>query len=126
MKLLFPDNLHLYVHIDFGNPKLDRIISALIKQEETAMATAAEVKAAADATLSAIHDNGDKDDAIITLVTANTQVISDLRTQLAEAIAGGDPVALQAVLDALTAAQTSALANSSKVLAAINANTSPS
>jgi hypothetical protein len=107
--------------------KLDQILArldALGRQEITLMASVADIKAQADKALVAIAAESDKDDSIIALVTANTAQITALKQQLADAIANGaDPAALQAVLDSLTAAETSALANAQKVTDAVNANT---
>jgi hypothetical protein len=119
----------LLSHLDGGRVerKLDRILiqlAALQAQGVTEMATIADVKAQADKALLAIADESSKDDSIIALVQANTAQISLLRQQLADALAGGaDPAALQAVLDSLIAAETNALANSTKVVDAVNANT---
>jgi hypothetical protein len=89
------------------------------------MATIADIHAQADRALLAIAAESDKDDAIIALVNANTVLITSLRDQLAAAIAANDPAALQAVLDQLTAVETSALANGQKVTDAVNLNTAP-
>ncbi len=87
------------------------------------MATVQQIKDQADKTLAAIRDESDKDDAIIILVKGNAAQLADLRQQLADAIAANDPAALDAVLASLQAAETSALANSQKVVDAVNANT---
>lgn len=119
--------IDFYIHNDNSSEnKLDRILAALglITARETAiMADLRDLNTAADAALAAIEDESSKDDAIIKLVTANTQQIVQLRADLAAAIAAGDPAAVQAVLDKLTTAQSNALANSARVLAAVNANT---
>jgi len=106
--------------------KLDLILSklaSLTTQETRLMTTIQDVKLQADKALAAIADESSKDDSIIALVTANTAQIAALRQQLADAIAAGDPAALDAVLASLTAAETNALANSAKVVDAVNANT---
>lgn len=123
-------DLHLYLHHvpdDGVNARLDAILTQLRSssaKESQIMASVTDVKAQADKALAAIAQESDKDDSIIALVTANTAVISSLKQQLADAIAGNDPAGLQAVLDQLTAAETSSLANAAKVTAAVNANTS--
>jgi len=123
-------DVHLYLHPDPDArviARLDSILTHLRSQsakESSIMATVQQVKDQADKALAAIAAESDKDDSIIALVTANTAVITALKQQLADAIAGGaDSTALQAVLDQLTAAETSSLANAAKVTAAVNANT---
>lgn len=107
--------------------KLDYIITQLTQERKIFMATAQQVKDAADAALAAITNESSKDDSIIALVTANNTQIADLKAQLATAIAalpsGTDTALLDAALASLNAAQAGALANSAKVLAAVNANT---
>jgi hypothetical protein len=126
--------IHVYLHDDerpgsVTQGKLDQILTLLTafgRQETRIMATVQQVKDQADKALAAIAAESDKDDAIIALVTANTTQITALKQQLADAIANGsDPAALQAVLDSLTTAETSALANGQKVVDAVNANTTP-
>ncbi len=118
-----PD-IHIFVHSDSGGAtleKLDQILAQLgvVQTQETEqMASIVDLQAAADRALVAITDESVKDDAIIALVNANTAQIAALRQQLADALA-----AIQAVLESLTAAESSALANSARVLAAVNANT---
>lgn len=87
------------------------------------MATVQEIKNMADRTLAAIAAESDRDDSIIALVNGNTSIITSLKEQLAAALANGaNPDELQAVLDAVTAAESSALANAAKVNAAVEAN----
>ncbi len=120
----------LHIRIDLPDDilrKVDeilRLVRTIAQKESALMATVADIKAQADKALAAITSESDKDDAIIALVTANTAQITVLKQQLADAInAGADPAALQSVLDSLTAAETSALANAQKVTDAVNANT---
>jgi hypothetical protein len=100
-------------------------LSISIMKEQRMASTLKDLKAEAEKTLAAIADESSKDDSIIALVLANNALIKDLRQQLADAIAANDPQAIQDVLDLMTQAETSALANSAKVLAAVNANTEP-
>lgn len=81
------------------------------------------LKDQADKVMAAVTAESDKDDAIIALVNGNTAMIASLKQQLADALAANDPAAIQGVLDSLTAAETSSLANAQKVVDAINANT---
>ncbi len=121
--------IEITVHHHFHNAPGDngevlRLLRQLLAQGQTNMtATAADIKAQADQVVAAVKDESDKDDAIILLVEGNTALLTSLKQQLADAIAANDPVALQAALDALTAAESSALSNSAKVLAAVNAGT---
>lgn len=130
--IVTPTRIDVHVHLEPSGrvtEMLDRIlhaVGALGAQESRIMATVKDVKDQADKALAAIAAESDKDDAIIALVQANTAQIASLKQQLADAIANGaDPEALQAVLDSLTTAESSALANGQKVVDAINANTPP-
>lgn len=57
--------------------------------------------------------------AVKTLTEGNTALISDLRDQLAAAIASNDPKALQAVVDALTAIESTNTANAQAIADAV-------
>lgn len=123
--------IHVHVHIDLESAtrKLDQILAQLSvmadaakTREQTMTVSIQQIKDQADRALAAINNESDRDDAIIALVTAQTGMIAALKQQLTDAIASNDPAALQAVLDSLTAAEQSALANSDKVVAAVNAN----
>ena len=118
------ESLHLLRRINTGVDYLHQLAQQSAVRERTMATTVADVKAQADKTLAAINDESSKDDAIILLVQGNTAMITSLKEQLAAAIAAGaDPTALQAVLDSLVTAESSALANGAKVLAAVNAGT---
>jgi hypothetical protein len=106
--------------------KLDDVLSALAtlrRMETQTMAGLQALKDQADKVMAAVTAESDKDDAIIALVNGNTAMIASLKQQLADALAANDPAAIQGVLDSLTAAETSSLANAQKVVDAINANT---
>jgi len=109
--------------------KLDRLsaqLGAVQAQGVTMTVKIADIQNQADKALAAIAVASSKDDSIIELVNQETALISALRQQLTDAIeAGGSPAALQAVLDAMIAAENSALHNADKVVDAINANTPP-
>jgi len=72
----------------------------------------------------AVAANTQVDSSIVTLLQGLTAMIAALKQQLADAIAGGaDPAALQAVLDGLTAAETTITANTQKLADAAVQNT---
>jgi hypothetical protein len=103
---------------------IERKVDALLQQGVRTMATVKDIQDQAQKVLDAVAAESSKDDSIIALVQGNTAQIAALKQQLADAIAAGaDPAALQAVLDSMTAAEQSALANAQKVTDAINANT---
>lgn len=112
-----------YVHIASwsADTRLDTLL-ALVKdsvmpslkdiQDKVAQLTA---DVAAETTL---------DQSIITLIQGDAAIIADLRKQLADAIAaGGDPVALQKVVDDMDAAHTTMVGNATKAAAAVVAGT---
>lgn len=119
---------HYHYHTDCVgkdiHQQLENLTFQLTQLGDKLMATVKDVQDKAIAVLAAVQVESDKDDAIIALVEGNTAQLTSLRKQLADAIAGGsDPAALNAVLDSLTTAETSATANAAKVVAAVNANT---
>jgi len=72
----------------------------------------------------AVAANTQVDGSIVTLLNGLTAMIASLKQQLADAIAGGnDPAAIQAVLDGLSAAETSIAANTQKLADAAVQNT---
>lgn len=79
------------------------------------------------AKLDALHDDVEAETNVVTsvetLLSGQTAMLVDLRKQLADAIAAGDPAALQATVDALDAITTTQVANRERVVAAVLANT---
>jgi len=71
----------------------------------------------------AVQANTSIDGSIVTLLQGLTAMIAALRQQLADAIAGNDPVALQNVLDGLVAAEASIASNTQTLADAAIANT---
>jgi hypothetical protein len=62
----------------------------------------------------------------VTLIQGFPPLIADLKKQLVDAIAAGaDPTALQAVVDGMTAAETTVDANAQALADAVSANTPP-
>ncbi len=59
----------------------------------------------------------------MTLLQGLSALIASLKAQLATAIAAGDPVALQAVVDGMTAVQTQVDTNVKGLASAVTANT---
>jgi len=124
-------HFHIHLHDEQSESATRAVLEKILAQltalqgtEKSLMATVQDIKAQADKALAAIKDESDKDDAIILLSKSNTALITTLKQQLQDAInAGGTPDQLQAVLDTMKAAETSSLANSQKVLDAVNAGT---
>lgn len=106
--------------------KLDAVLSrigVLETQGQHLMVTLADIKAQSDALVANIAAESTVDDSIIELLNGIAATNAALKQQLADAIASGDPAALQAVLDALTAANAATDANKAKIVAAVTANT---
>jgi len=80
------------------------------------MSILADIQAKVASLTTAVQANTSIDGSIVTLLQGLTAMIAALRQQLADAIAGNDPAALQAVLDGLTAAEAS-IASNTRVLA---------
>ncbi len=95
----------------------------LVLQGATAMATAADITAKLAKLDADVKKDSDVSSSIETLLTGQTALLVDLSAQLAAAIAGNDPAALQAVADALDAITANAEANTAKNVASVLANT---
>jgi endonuclease III len=76
--------------------KVDWVIQALTQMEKTIMATLADIQ-------TALATDEAAETKIIGLLNTQAQNIKDLSTQLAAAIASGDPAAMQAVVDQMNA-----------------------
>lgn len=121
---------HVHYHYPDGDGERDplpaqlvALLTSLITHCEDIMTNVTDLQAQADKTLAAIARETTIDQAIVTLVQANTAQIADLKAQLAAAIASNDPTALQGVLDKMTAMETTATANAQAVSDAVVANT---
>ena len=82
-----------------------------------------DVQTQLDSLAKAVAANTTIGGSIVTLLKGLTTMIADLRQQLADAIAANDPVAIQAVLDALTALETSVAADTKALADAATENT---
>jgi hypothetical protein len=117
--------VHLHIHHD-DHSEVVHLLQQILEQGATMTAQLSDIQAQAQRVLDAVAAESTVDDSILALVQGNTDMITSLKQQLADAIAAGsDPAALQAVLDALTQAETSALSNAAKVQAAVTAGTPP-
>jgi hypothetical protein len=124
-------DIHHYIHNEEPGSAVQGVltsilthIGALEAQGAQLMVTVADIKAAADTLVTNIADESTVDDSIIALLEGITTQNALLRQQLADAIAAGaDPVALQAVLDNMTAANAAVEANKAKIVAAVTAGT---
>jgi len=88
------------------------------------MPVLADIQAKIATLTTAVAANTQVDGSIVTLLQGLTAMIAALKQQLADAIAGGnDPAAIQAVLDGLSAAETSIAANTQKLADAAVQNT---
>jgi len=108
-------DLHIYLHTEDGViRRLDKIMSILT-----------DLQAKAEATLAKVTSDTDIDNAVAKVVNDQVATITDLRAQLAAAIANGnDPVALQKLSDTMDAILQSDTSNAAIVAAAVTAGTS--
>ena len=88
------------------------------------MADLTNVQAAIASLVASVEAETSVNASIIAVVEGQTAIIAGLRVQLAEAIAaGGDPAALQAIVDALSALEAANTSKSAALAAAVVANT---
>jgi hypothetical protein len=98
------------------------IINGLIlDRSDTIMALIDDLKQKMDAATASIQRNSDLDDSIITMLTAESQQIKDLKAALEAA--GTDPQKLQELADAMDALITKSDAEATKKADAVTANT---
>jgi len=120
--------IHLHLH-DVDDRLVDRLdalhldIRALLAQGVDIMGILQDIQAKVATLTTAVQANTSIDGSIVTLLQGLTAMIAALRQQLADAIAGNDPVALQNVLDGLVAAEASIASNTQTLADAAIANT---
>ena len=90
------------------------------------MSILTDLQAKAEATLAQVTSDTNLDNAVAKVVNDQVATITDLRAQLAAAIANGnDPVALQKLSDTMDAILQSDTSNAAIVSAAVTAGTTP-
>src|SRR6266436_7069860 len=112
---MFDKHHHVHHHYNDSQLKhaLDKIMSILT-----------DLQAKAEATLAKVTSDTDINNAVAKVVNDQVATITDLRTQLAAAIANGnDPVALQKLSDTMDAILQSNTSNAAIVAAAVTAGT---
>ena len=119
-------NLSLDINVHLDN--LESVTQALadlthaIRSE--LMPTIQDIKDKVAAIQASVDAEKTVDDSVVTLLQGLSAMVASLKQQLADAIAAGaDPAALQAVLDGLSAAQTSVDSNTAALASAVTANT---
>lgn len=95
----------------------------ILKKLEQIMATLADIQAQNEQLVAAVAAEDTVIDGAVTLIQGVAAQISDLKDQLAAAIANNDPVAMQAVVDSMTATNADITAKTSALAAAVAANT---
>src|SRR6267378_2709335 len=107
-----------YTHHHYNHhPKIEQTL-------EKIMSILTDLQAKAEATLAKVTSDTDIDNAVAKVVNDQVATITDLRTQLAAAIANGnDPVALQKLSDTMDAILQSDTSNAAIVAAAVTAGT---
>jgi hypothetical protein len=93
----------------------------ILDRSDTIMALIDDLKQKMDAATASIQRNSDLDDSIITMLTAESQQIKDLKAALEAA--GTDPQKLQELADAMDALITKSDAEATKKADAVTANT---
>lgn len=115
--------LNIKVNHYFHTINSHEILDKLAELKGEIMPTLVDIQAKQDATIAELAKVTDLEQAIINLVQADSALIASLKQQLADALASGNPVAIQAVLDSMDAAQTTMKANEKKIADAVTANT---
>ncbi len=85
--------------------------------------TLADIQAANTQLQADVAAEGTVIDSAIALINGFTTTVTDLKTQLAAAIAANDPAAIQGVLDTITATETDLKAKTQSLADAVAANT---
>lgn len=121
------EHIHQLLHHDaHGLAAILANQSHIHKELRNIMATLADIKAQSAALIDSVKAETDLVTAIKTYVEGLKAQMTDLAAQLAAAIAaGGDPAALQAVSDDLTAASSTIDANKAAEAAVVNTDAAP-
>jgi division protein CdvB (Snf7/Vps24/ESCRT-III family) len=123
---------YVFIHVHADNrgiyDRLDAIAGQLARvnrMENMNMTTLAEIQTKADATLAQVTAARTVDDAVKAVVDGNNLQLTDLRSQLAAAIASGttSPADLQKIADTIDAIQQTDMANGAIVADAVKAGT---
>jgi len=121
-------SVDVYHHLVAGSAdqRLDQILaqlSALVAQVGPMTPVLQDIKDKVTALGTAVAANTQIGTSVVTLLQGLTAMIAALRQQLADAIAANDPAAIQAVLDGLTALETSVVTDTQTLTDAAIANT---
>ncbi len=114
---------HLHVHIHFAD--IQQLLSAVTKAEKRIMATLADIQAQNDALAAAVAAEDTVIDSAVVLINGFGSILTDIKAQLAAAIASNDPVAMQSVVDAMGNTITDVNAKKDALAAAVQAGTTP-
>lgn len=124
------ENLRIDIYHHFPSPdgsermeKLEKRLDALEAQENEDMATIADVKAANDTLAAAVTAQDTVVDSAVVLVNGFNGKLVALQAQLDAAIAANDPVATQAVSDAIAAESADITTRTAALAAAVAQNT---
>src|SRR5882724_9692902 len=116
LNVMFDRNHYTHHHYNH-HPKIEQIL-------EKIMSILTDLQDKAEATLAQVTSDTNLDNAVAKVVNDQVATITDLRTQLAAAIANGnDPVALQKLSDTMDAILQSDTSNAAIVAAAVTAGT---
>lgn len=122
-------DVHIYLHdVDSAGvtQKFDQILTQLgviETQVKHLMPNLKDIQDKIAALQASVAAETNVDTSIVTLLQGLTAMIASLKQQLADAIAANDPAAVQAVLDGLTALDTTVKNDTQKLADAATANT---
>ena len=118
-------DINIKVDHYFHTINSQEILNAITQFKGEIMPTVADIQTKQAEVIAAIAAETAIDQSILNLVTADSALIASLRQQLADALASGNPAAIQAVLDSMDGAVATINANAKAIADAVTANTQP-
>ena len=102
---------------------IHRHLKQVLANQEKIMASLADIQASNVALIAAVKAEDDVVDGAVVLINGLAKSMVDIKAQLAAAIASNDPVAMQAVVDSMTATIGDVNAKKQALADAVAANT---
>lgn len=111
--------------MDFLNHSERELLLHIAQTQTKIMATLKDIQDQNTALLAAVQAEDSVVDSAVVLINGFSKQLSDLQAQLAAAIAGNDPTAIQAVSDSMASTVSDINAKTTALSTAVAANTAP-
>ena len=115
-------NIHIHVH-NHPDEETKKSLQLIINKIDKIMPTLADIQAQNTALIAAVAEEDSVIDSAVTLISGFGTTLSDIKAQLAAAVAANDPTAIQGVVDSLTSTIADVTAKKQALADAVAANT---